>query len=391
MSALPESIKALQVLPDLKGVQVVTIPWASQEKVQNLADNEIIIRVRAVGLNPTDWKHAMSQLGRPGAISGCDAAGDVVKVGAAVKHLKVGDRAAGFTYGGSWQKDNGAFAEYARFAGAVCFKLPDDMTYEEASSFPIPHLTAVRALYMRLGLPKPDTKAANEKILIWGGSTAVGHHTIQLAKLSGLTVFVTASPGAHEELKALGADHCFDYKDTDVVSKITSADGGADIIYGVDAVTEKDTTDLIVDAMSKTRGGTIITTLPISNETKNRRADVSVEFMLVYTELGYELTVANAAVIAALKEGGKSQDVPKVLSGWIAVVAALKEDEERTLEYVLQDMPKVLSGWKAGQGAPKFKTQRLRKMQGGLDNIGEGLKIMAEGNYGREKLVYTIA
>ena len=56
MSALPETIKALQVLPERKGVQVVTIPWASQEKVKNLADDEIVVRVRAAGLNPTDWK-----------------------------------------------------------------------------------------------------------------------------------------------------------------------------------------------------------------------------------------------------------------------------------------------------------------------------------------------
>ena len=45
MSALPETIKALQILPENKGAQVVTIPWASQEKVQNLADNEIIERL----------------------------------------------------------------------------------------------------------------------------------------------------------------------------------------------------------------------------------------------------------------------------------------------------------------------------------------------------------
>ncbi|TRM69128.1 chaperonin 10-like protein [Schizophyllum amplum] len=366
--ALPEFIKALQVLPDRKGVEVVTIPWASQEKVQNLADNQIIIRVRAVGLNPTDWKHALGEWGTPGTIAGCDAAGDVVKVGAAVKHLKVGDRAAGLNRGSSWQKDNGAFAEYARFVGSGCFKLPDNMTYEEAASFPVPHLTAVQALYMRLGLPKPDNKPANEKILIWGGSTAVGHHTIQLAKLSGLTVFVTASSGAHAELQALGADHCFDYKDADVVLKITCADGGADIIYGVDTVGDKGSTDLMVDAMSKTRGGTIITTLPISDKTKNRRADVSVEFTIVHTVLGYEVTFAHATTFPVMKE-----------------------DETRALEYVSQDMPKILAGWKAGQGAPKFKTQRLRQMQGGLENIVEGLKVMAEGSYGREKLVYTVA
>ncbi|KAL1672235.1 chaperonin 10-like protein [Schizophyllum commune] len=368
MSALPETIKALQVLPERKGVQVVTIPWASQEKVKNLADDEIVVRVRAAGLNPTDWKHALGQWGTPGTILGCDAAGDVVKVGAAVKHLKVGDRAAGFNFGGSWQTDNGAYAEYVRFKAHVSFKLPDDMTYEEAASFPIPHLTAAQAFYMRLNIPKPLTTPANESILIWGGSTAVGHHAVQLAKLSGLKVFVTASPAAWDELKALGADHTFDYKDSEVVAKITAAAGPDGIIYGFDTVAEKGSTDAVVDALSKTRGGTVITTLPISDETKARRADVKVDFTLVYTELGYELTFAH-----------------------VATFPADKEDERRTLEYVSTDMPKLLEGWKAGQGAPKFKTQRLRKLPGGLENIQEGLKIMADGAYGREKLVYTIA
>ncbi|KAL1745022.1 chaperonin 10-like protein [Schizophyllum fasciatum] len=368
MSSLPETIKALQVLPEGKGLKVVSIPWASQEKVKNLPDHEIIIRVRAIGLNPTDWKHVFLPVGTAGTIAGCDAAGDVVQVGAAVKHLKVGDRAAGFEFGGSWQTDNGAYAEYVRFNGAVSFKLPDDMTYEEAASFPIPHLTAVQALYMRLGLPKPLSSPLNEKILIWGGSSAVGHHAVQLAKLSGLTVFVTASPAAHDDLKSLGADFTFDYKDLAVVAKITEAAGADGIIYGLDAISENGTTDAVVDALSKQRGGRVITTLPVSQETAARRADVRPEFTLVYTELGYEFTFAGAVKFPAIKE-----------------------DEARTLEYVAQDLPKILEGWKAGQGAPKFKTQRIRKLDGGLESVQEGLKIMADGNYGREKLVYTIA
>ncbi|TRM69137.1 chaperonin 10-like protein [Schizophyllum amplum] len=368
MSVLPATIRALQILPDFKGVQVATIPWATQIKIQNLADDQLVIRVRAVGLNPTDWKHAQGDWGTPGTIAGCDAAGDVVKVGAAVKHVKVGDRVARFNFGGSWQTDNGAYAEYTRFISSVCFKLPDDMTYEEAASFPIPHLTAAQALYMRLGLPKPGVKPMNEKVLVWGGSTAVGHHTVQLAKLSGLTVFVTASPGAHEDLKSLGADFCFDYKDPDIASKIADAAGEDGIIYGVDSVVNNTSTNIMVDVMSKQRGGTIITTLPIPDETKNRRADVNVEFTLVYTELGYELTFAH-----------------------IVSFPAMKEDQEKALAYVSQDLPTLLAGWKAGQGSPKFKAQRLRKLHGGLQNISEGFKIMAEGNYAREKLVYTIA
>lgn len=121
------------------------------------------------------------------------------------------------------------------------------MTYEEAASFPIPHLTGVQALYIRLNIPKPlSPNPKRESILIWGGSTAVGHHAIQLAVLSGLKVFVTASPAAHEELKALGVEACFDYKDSDVVKQIQAAAGEEDIIYGLDTVGEKGSTDACV-------------------------------------------------------------------------------------------------------------------------------------------------
>ncbi|VDC00861.1 unnamed protein product [Peniophora sp. CBMAI 1063] len=372
MTSFPQTIKALQV-QDNKSVKVVDLPFASQEKVQKLPEDQVLVRVRAVGLNPTDWKHALGPWGMPGTISGCDAAGDVVAVGSAVSHLKVGDRVCGFNYGGSWQKDNGAYAEYVRFIAAVCFVLPPEMTYEEGASFPIPHLTAVQALYMRLPFPKPLTPAADEfrqkgeKILIWGASTAVGHHAVQLAALSGLEVYATASPAAHADIKALGATHVFDYKDADVASKIKQAAGDKGIIYGLDTVCEKGSTDATVDAMSPTRGGTIITTLPISDETKNRRKDVSVDFTLVYTELGYEINFANAFPFPAMHE-----------------------DKARTQTYNVEDAPRVLDGWKAGVGAPKFKTQKLRLLPGGLEGIAEGLKIMQDGAYGREKLVYKL-
>ena len=120
--------------------------------------------------------------------------------------------------------------------------------------------------------------------------------------------------------------------------------------------------------MSPTRGGTIITTLPISDETKTRRKDVSIEFTLVYTELGYEINFANAFPFPAMHE-----------------------DKARTEAYNVEDVHRVLDGWKAGVGAPKFKTQKLRVLPGGLESIEEGFKIMQNGAYGREKLVYKIA
>ncbi|KAE9403137.1 GroES-like protein [Gymnopus androsaceus JB14] len=371
-ATIPTNIRAVQVQPD-KTVKVISIPFGEDELVKNLPEDQVIIRVRAVGLNPTDWKHALGDWGTPGSILGCDCAGDVLQVGSAVKHLEVGDRVAGFNYGGNLQTNNGAYAEYVRLLAALTFKMPNDMTYEEGASFPIPHFTAVQALYMRLNLSKPfnePTPKSGEKeiILIWGGSTAVGHHTIQLALLSNLRVFATASPAAHNDLKALGVERCFDYKADDIVKQIHLASGDQAIIYGIDTVSENGTTELCIDAMSLTRNSHLITLLPISKECQERRQDkVKVEFTLGYSLQGYEFTFANAIKFPAIPE-----------------------DKARILEYVAEYMPRVLENWKAGKGNDVIKPQRLRKLEGGLEGIEQGLKIMRDGNYGREKLVYTI-
>ncbi|VDB94893.1 unnamed protein product [Peniophora sp. CBMAI 1063] len=374
MASLPQTIKALQIQEN-RTLKVVDIAFASEEKIRNLPQDEVLVRVRAVGLNPTDWKHAFLPVGNPGTISGCDAAGDVVAVGSGVTHIKGGDRVAGMNYGGSWQKDNGAFAEYVRFKAAVCFVLPAAMTYEEAASFPIPHLTAVQALYMRLSFPKPLTpeatalKQKGEKILIWGASTAVGHHAVQLAALSGLEVYATASPAVHDEIKGLGASHVFDYRDADIVSKIKDAAGPEGIAYAFDTVSEKGSPEATIDSLSATRGGTVIATLLLPDAVKNRRKDVRIENTLVYTELGYPLVKFANAV-----------DIP-----------ASPQDNAAAKSYCAEDIHRVLDGWNTGFGAPNFMTQKLRVLPGGLESIEEGLKIMQNGAYGREKLVYKIA
>jgi NADPH:quinone reductase-like Zn-dependent oxidoreductase len=62
-------------------------------------DDWILVKTKAVALNPTDWK-SISNSPSPGAISGCDYAGVVEEVGKSVSNLKIGDRVAGFVRGG---------------------------------------------------------------------------------------------------------------------------------------------------------------------------------------------------------------------------------------------------------------------------------------------------
>ena len=120
--------------------------------------------------------------------------------------------------------------------------------------------------------------------------------------------------------------------------------------------------------MSTSRDGHLMILLPVPEKTQTRRANIKVELALAYTVLGYPIFFAHAVHFDAKPE-----------------------DKTYILEYNSNDIGRVLEGWKAGQGAPNFKTQKLRVLPGGLESIGEGFKIMQNGAYGREKLVYKIA
>lgn len=78
----------------------------------------------------------------------------------------------------------GAFAEHVVAVGDLQFRIPDDMSFEEAAAIGTAINTATQALYQHLNLPLPDQQASNDNIiLVYGGATAIGTMAIQFAKL----------------------------------------------------------------------------------------------------------------------------------------------------------------------------------------------------------------
>ncbi|KAH8924560.1 GroES-like protein [Atractiella rhizophila] len=200
--------------------------------------DEIIVQVKAVSLNPTDWKRALG--GKPTGggggivanvtpdlVCGCDFAGIVTETGGGydTRKLKVGDRVAGFIMGAKFP-GHGSFAEYLKTEGTLVWKIPEGTSFEEAAAMGgISQHTAFMMMFLRSSppLPRPDNPISEERsfpILIWAGATACGIYCIQYAKAAGLKVVTTASPGNHQLLKGYGADACYDYNDPEVVSKI---------------------------------------------------------------------------------------------------------------------------------------------------------------------------
>src|SRR5947207_4941620 len=152
---------------------------------------ELLVRVRAAGVNPVDYKI------RDGAVKvllpfsfplilGTDLAGDVEAIGPGVTKFTLGDA----VYARLDNDRIGAFAEYAVVRESAAARKPARLDYTQAASLPLVGLTAWQTLIELARL------RAGQKVLIHAGSGGVGTVVIQLAKHLGAQVATTA--GAHE-------------------------------------------------------------------------------------------------------------------------------------------------------------------------------------------------
>lgn len=202
--AAPEKMQAVEVAPDGSlSVQVRPVPKPGA--------GEVLVRVRAAGVNPVDWKIAQR---RVGLVPGADVAGTIDSLGEGVSGVAVGDAVLG------WARQSGSYAEFAVVPVASLAKKSKALSFEQAAGVPIVGETAYRSLHEAVKLRKGQT------ILIHGAAGGVGSAAVQIAKAAGARVIGTASPNNHDFLKSLGADQVIDYrsqrfedvvKDVDVV------------------------------------------------------------------------------------------------------------------------------------------------------------------------------
>ncbi|RBA22478.1 hypothetical protein FPRO05_00825 [Fusarium proliferatum] len=227
--------------------------------------NEILINVRAIALNPVDELYVSSPIAaQEKRIVGTDFAGIVVEAGSAIgdfsdPRVKVGTRVAGFLQGASSVNDRpGAFAEFIVVPYDLVWKIPDKLTFEEASTISMCGLTAAQALFGRLDLPSPfsseppATSGGDEKItnlFIYGSSTSVGLYAAQLIRIvagvSGMSIRLigAASSSKHRMLrnKPYSYDVLVDYRDEDWVQKVKDATNGDGVDLALDCISEGQT------------------------------------------------------------------------------------------------------------------------------------------------------
>jgi NADPH:quinone reductase-like Zn-dependent oxidoreductase len=205
--------------PDGSHLMDVTAP--------NPGPRDILVDVRAAGLNPVDFKFRQGKLRAiqrpklPFAL-GNELAGEVIAVGNDVKRFRAGDRVFARV-----AKDRaGAFAEQACVDEDHAAHMPRDLDFTAAAAVPLAGLTALQALRDELGVK------TEQKVFISGGAGGVGTFAIQIAKWLGAHVTTTASKRGEALVRSLGCDEVIDYTVQDISKEGRRFDVGFDLIGG---------------------------------------------------------------------------------------------------------------------------------------------------------------
>ena len=193
-------------------------------------NGEVLIRVRAAGLNPVDYGirqgklRLVTRFDLP-QVAGSELSGVVEAVGAGVTRFTAGDR----VFARVNKKKLGAYATYAVVHETLVAKMPESLDFNNAAGLPLAGVTALQALRDELGV------TAGDRVFISGGAGGVGTLAIQLAVWMGAEVATTASPRGKELVRSLGATTVINYqrqKFTDILSDFDAAfdlTGGQDL------------------------------------------------------------------------------------------------------------------------------------------------------------------
>lgn len=338
-----------------------------------LADGQVLVKVLAVALNPTDWKH-LDFFGVEGTTLGSDFVGIVEEKTHNSKinegrSINVGDRVAGCVHGGYF-KGEGAFAQYVAAYPSALVTVPEAMPTHLAAGLGVAGFTALFGMFQEkhLGLPIPEKLDRppvdpNYKILVWSAASSVGQFVVQLARMLGMYVIVTASAKHDKWLRGLGASELYDYNDDKTPVNITSKH--PDIKYAFDTYSMNGIQAKVAECLSKDEGGRIVSLLPFDQSIVSKvNSKIHSTCMMLYSAYGQAIDLF----------GIKLDD------------KYCQEDAE-----FLRQMGNGPDGLfyrilESGLVQPN----RTRVEEGGLNGVLSGLDDMRNNRVSGEKLVYKV-
>ncbi|MGS2809553.1 NADP-dependent oxidoreductase [Nocardia sp. MW-W600-9] len=246
--------------------------------------SQLLVRVHAAGLNPTDWKHRAIPglfLPAPPFVLGWDVSGVVEAVGFGVTLFEPGDEVFGML---PYPHGHGSLAEYVVGPARAFARKPAAVDHIVAGATPLAALTAYQALVDTANIQ------AGQRVLIHAAAGGVGHLAVQIAKSRGAYVIGTASSAKHEHLRALGADELIDYREVDV----------AEVVRDIDVVLDTLGEENSRRSLPMLRpGGLLVTLRPGQGDLRSAAAERGVRFAALLVEADHAGMNAVADLLAA--------------------------------------------------------------------------------------------
>ncbi len=277
-----------QVLEIAQRGTLASLELASRERSAPRA-GEVEIAIRAAGLNFRDVLNALGLY--PGTPPlGAECVGEVVRVGADVTDLQMGDAVVAIA--------PRTLADYVTAPSVAVARLPQGwmLPWEDTATLPVTFLTAAVALEQLGGLRREAGATSPRKVLIHAAAGGVGLAAVQLAQAAGAEIHATASPGKHAALRAAGLGRLYSSR----------------------------TTEFSEEVLTATAGGGV---------------------SLVLSSLSAEFVEANLHCLAA---GGLFVDIAKHTSDVASKIAALRPDvryESFDLATLLSEQPEKVRAW----------------------------------------------
>lgn len=213
---LPQTIKAV-LLTGYGGPE--NLKLADVPLPQMALHNEVLIEVKATGLNPFEaklrrgWLAGLFPLPLPHVL-GTDVAGVVVRKGFDVSELDIGDR----VYGLLDPMRQGSYANYVTAPGYLLRRMPANLDFAEAAAVPMAACTAWYGLVDMAGI------GPGSRVLVQAASGGVGAFAVQIAKAHGAWVAATCSARHTAFVQSLGADQVIDYTAGDFAEAVSGID-----------------------------------------------------------------------------------------------------------------------------------------------------------------------
>lgn len=228
--------------------------------VPEIGDNEVLVQVKAISINPVDVKTAIGK-GLSGRLKsedpfilGWDISGIVTQKGSAVTGFKIGDAVFGMV---NFPGHGKAYAEYVAAPANHLVLKPANISHEEAAAATLAALTALQGLIHKANVQ------SGQKVLVHAAAGGVGHYVVQIAKHLGAYVIGTSSAANKDFVLRLGADEHIDY----------NAVRFEDVVNDVDLVFDGIGGDNIDRSLEITKkGGTVISIPSGLGETVTEKA-----------------------------------------------------------------------------------------------------------------------